>query len=63
MKNIRFVELTANEQETLQGGGNEGNTYVVNNVTSGSSASASQSQAQGQQGAVTTVLQGVKQLI
>jgi hypothetical protein len=63
MKDICFVELTANEQEALQGGANGDSTYIVNNVTSGSSASASQSQAQGQQGAVTTVLQGVKQLI
>jgi hypothetical protein len=46
MKDIRFVELSANEQETLQGGSSPD---VVNNVTSGSSTSAGQSQAQGQQ--------------
>jgi hypothetical protein len=46
MKDICFVELSANEQETLQGGSSPD---VVNNVTSGASTSASQAQAQGQQ--------------
>jgi hypothetical protein len=57
MKDIRFVELSANEQETLQGGGYGESPYVVNNVTSGASSSASQSQAQGQQGQQQSLFQ------
>ncbi|MBV9386782.1 MAG: hypothetical protein JOZ78_10185 [Chroococcidiopsidaceae cyanobacterium CP_BM_ER_R8_30] len=55
MKDIRFVELNANEQETLQGGGyytsnDEFNNVPQNNNYANSSASVSQAQNQQQQG-------------
>lgn len=49
MKDIRFVELNANEQETLQGG-SDFNNVPQNNNYANSAASVSQAQGQQQQG-------------